>query len=77
MIALDLGDLAAFPFVDQPDLRAVGDGLALLNELGALEHGQRTLTRRRPRPVARCPSTRGSAACSSRPTAPAACARCW
>ncbi len=44
MIALDLGDLAAFPFVDKPDLRAVGDGLALLNELGALEHGQRTLT---------------------------------
>ena len=44
MIALDLGDLAAFPFVDKPDLRAVGDGLALLNELGALEHGHRTLT---------------------------------
>ena len=39
MIALDLGDLAAFPFVDKPDLRAVDDGLALLNELGALEHG--------------------------------------
>src|SRR5690242_1435036 len=35
MIALDLGDLAAFPFVEKPDLRAVGDGLALLNELGA------------------------------------------
>ena len=44
MIALDLGDLAAFPFVDKPDLRAVGDGLALLNELGALEHGHRKLT---------------------------------
>jgi ATP-dependent helicase HrpA len=41
MIALDLGDLAAFPFVDKPDTRAVGDGLALLNELGALEHGNR------------------------------------
>src|SRR6185437_8887244 len=44
MIALDLGDLAAFPFVDKPDTRAVGDGLALLNELGALEPGHRTLT---------------------------------
>jgi ATP-dependent helicase HrpA len=44
MIALDLGDLAAFPFVDKPDTRAVGDGLALLDELGALEHGQRRLT---------------------------------
>jgi ATP-dependent helicase HrpA len=43
MIALDLGDLAAFPFVDKPDLRAVGDGLALLNELGALT-SKRTLT---------------------------------
>ena len=43
MIALDLGDIAAFPFVDTPDTRAVGDGVALLNELGALEHG-RTLT---------------------------------
>ena len=52
MIALDLGDLAAFPFVDKPDLRAVGDGLALLNELGALEHGHRTLT-----PVGRALST--------------------
>jgi ATP-dependent helicase HrpA len=44
MIALDLGDLAAFPFVEKPDTRSVGDGLALLNELGALEPGQRRLT---------------------------------
>src|SRR5690348_5766102 len=43
MIALDLGDLAAFPFVEKPDTRAVGDGLALLNELGALTP-DRTLT---------------------------------
>jgi ATP-dependent helicase HrpA len=43
MIALDLGDLAAFPFVDRPDTRAVGDGLALLHELGALAP-DRTLT---------------------------------
>jgi len=37
MIALDLGDIAAFPFVDPPDPRSVGDGFALLRELGALE----------------------------------------
>ncbi len=37
MIALDLGDIAAFPFVDPPDPRAVNDGLALLHELGALD----------------------------------------
>ena len=43
MIALELGDLAAFPFVEKPDTRAVGDGLALLNELGALT-ARRTLT---------------------------------
>ena len=41
MIALDLGDLAAFPFVEKPDTRAVGDGLALLNELGALDPGRK------------------------------------
>ncbi len=37
MIALDLGDITAFPFVDPPDARAVQDGLALLHELGALD----------------------------------------
>ncbi len=37
MIALDLGEITAFPFVDPPDLRAVNDGLALLHELGALD----------------------------------------
>ncbi len=36
MIALELGDISAFPFVDPPDPRAVTDGLALLHELGAL-----------------------------------------
>jgi ATP-dependent helicase HrpA len=41
MIALDLGDLAAFPFVEKPDTRAVGDGIALLNELGALDPGRK------------------------------------
>src|SRR5699024_6139317 len=31
-----LGDLAAFPFVEAPDPRAVRDGLTLLGELGAI-----------------------------------------
>ncbi|MHA6792363.1 ATP-dependent RNA helicase HrpA [Pseudonocardia bannensis] len=44
MIALDLGEISEFPFVEPPDSRAVGDGLALLHELGALEDGRRTLT---------------------------------
>ncbi|WP_104524047.1 ATP-dependent RNA helicase HrpA [Blastococcus atacamensis] len=37
MAALDLGDVAEFPFVDPPDRRAVNDGVALLEELGALD----------------------------------------
>ncbi|RBY91473.1 ATP-dependent RNA helicase HrpA [Blastococcus sp. TBT05-19] len=39
MAALDLGDVAEFPFVDPPDRRAVSDGIALLEELGALDAG--------------------------------------
>ena len=37
MAALDLGAVEDFPFVDPPDARAVRDGVALLDELGALE----------------------------------------
>jgi ATP-dependent helicase HrpA len=37
MTALDLGDLADFPFIDPPDTRAVRDGVDLLLELDALE----------------------------------------
>ena len=37
MTALGLGDVAAFPFVDPPDPRSVADGIALLEELGALD----------------------------------------
>ncbi|ADG78429.1 ATP-dependent RNA helicase HrpA [Tsukamurella paurometabola] len=37
MTALDLGEVSAFPFVQPPDERAVRDGVALLEELGALE----------------------------------------
>ncbi|MGY1590455.1 ATP-dependent RNA helicase HrpA [Geodermatophilus sp. SYSU D00708] len=37
MAALDLGDVEDFPFIDPPDRRAVADGRALLEELGALD----------------------------------------
>jgi ATP-dependent helicase HrpA len=40
MTALDLGDVADFPFLDPPDRRSVSDGVALLGELGALAPGQ-------------------------------------
>jgi ATP-dependent helicase HrpA len=40
MTAIGLGDVAAFPFVDPPDARNIRDGVALLEELGALD-GQR------------------------------------
>nr|NLD40874.1 ATP-dependent RNA helicase HrpA [Actinomycetales bacterium] len=39
MAALGLGDVAAFPFVDPPDTRAIRDGVAQLVEIGALEVG--------------------------------------
>ena len=39
MTAIGLGDVAAFPFVEPPDARSVADGMALLEELGALEPG--------------------------------------
>ncbi|WP_067853736.1 ATP-dependent RNA helicase HrpA [Nocardia shimofusensis] len=37
MTALGLGDIEKFPFVEAPDRRAIRDGIALLQELGALE----------------------------------------
>jgi len=39
MASIGLGDVAAFPFVDPPDARNIRDGIALLEELGALEPG--------------------------------------
>jgi ATP-dependent helicase HrpA len=42
MTNLGLGDVAAFPFLDPPDPRAVRDGVALLEELGALDDGRLT-----------------------------------
>ncbi|MGH2901444.1 MAG: ATP-dependent RNA helicase HrpA, partial [Solirubrobacteraceae bacterium] len=37
MISLELGEITEFPFVEPPDIRSVNDGIALLQELGALE----------------------------------------
>ncbi len=45
MAALDLGEVAGFPFIDPPDARQVTDGVRLLEELGAVPSGgQRKLT---------------------------------
>jgi ATP-dependent helicase HrpA len=40
MIALGLGDIERFPFLQPPDKRGIADGLELLRELGALEPGR-------------------------------------
>lgn len=40
MTALGLGDVDTFPFLDPPDSRAVRDGVAVLEELGALNASQ-------------------------------------
>jgi ATP-dependent helicase HrpA len=37
MIALRLGDMADFPFIDRPDLKSIKDGFDLLYELGAIK----------------------------------------
>lgn len=37
MLSLNLGDIAAFPFIDPPGPRAIRDGVDLLLELGAVE----------------------------------------
>ncbi len=44
MAAIDLGDVEDFPFLDPPDRRQVRDGIALLQELGALDDTGRRLT---------------------------------
>jgi ATP-dependent helicase HrpA len=41
MASLGLGDVAAFPFVEPPDARAITDGVLLLEELGALDRTDR------------------------------------
>jgi ATP-dependent RNA helicase HrpA len=47
MVAAELGDIAAFPFIDPPDRRNIADGVNLLNELGALEQAKLTPTGRK------------------------------
>jgi ATP-dependent helicase HrpA len=42
MAALDLGDMAAFPFIDPPDARNIADGVRLLEELGAFGPAKRS-----------------------------------
>ncbi|MBY0287817.1 MAG: ATP-dependent RNA helicase HrpA [Mycobacteriaceae bacterium] len=37
MAALNLGEIATFPFLDPPDRRSIRDGIALLQELGAFD----------------------------------------
>lgn len=41
MAALDLGDVAAFPFIEPPSSRMVADGYGLLQELNAVDEGRR------------------------------------
>ncbi|MFF2630041.1 ATP-dependent RNA helicase HrpA [Kitasatospora griseola] len=41
MTAADLGDIAAFPFLDPPDSRNIKDGINLLHELGALDPAEK------------------------------------
>lgn len=44
MIALNLGDIHAFPFLDKPDPKSIKDGIDLLKELGAIERKGRKIT---------------------------------
>ena len=37
MASLNLGDVAAFPFLEMPDSRYINDGFQVLLELGAVE----------------------------------------
>lgn len=41
MLRMGLGDIAAFPFVDPPDSKAINDGFKLLQELGAVGKDRR------------------------------------
>ncbi|AYF78258.1 ATP-dependent RNA helicase HrpA [Nocardia yunnanensis] len=52
MTALGLGDIESFPFVEAPDARAIRDGIALLEELGALARAEAEAGARRDIPDA-------------------------
>lgn len=43
MAALRLGNVADFPFIDQPDRRAIADGVALLTEIGAISANSKSM----------------------------------
>ncbi|MDP2141126.1 MAG: ATP-dependent RNA helicase HrpA [Gammaproteobacteria bacterium] len=43
MLILGLGDIASFPFVEKPEVKAINDGFKLLHELGAIDK-ERQLT---------------------------------
>ncbi|GAA5055607.1 ATP-dependent RNA helicase HrpA [Nocardia callitridis] len=68
MTALGLGDIENFPFVEPPDRRAIRDGIALLEELGALtrtaigrgKNSETAATPPTPAPTARATGTTGS-----------------
>ncbi|ADB32709.1 ATP-dependent helicase HrpA [Kribbella flavida DSM 17836] len=47
MTSIGLGDIAAFPFIDEPDRRSITDGVQLLTELGAIDSTRRTDRNRR------------------------------
>ena len=49
MTAVGLGDVARFPFLDPPDQRNVKAGVQLLEELGAIDPGQRDPDQKDPR----------------------------
>ncbi|MFD4636626.1 ATP-dependent RNA helicase HrpA [Lentzea sp. NPDC058436] len=44
MTNIGLGDVARFPFIDPPDSRNINDGIGLLQELGAINAAEKTLT---------------------------------
>ncbi|NEA32412.1 ATP-dependent RNA helicase HrpA [Streptomyces sp. SID13031] len=53
MTSIGLGDIAAFPFIDEPDSRSITDGLQLLTELGAVDSAKAGDRTRRLTPVGR------------------------
>lgn len=58
MLALGLGDMAQFPFVQPPDSRNISDGLTLLEELQAVKptkHGNKTALTQSGRELSRLP----------------------
>ncbi|WP_406279888.1 ATP-dependent RNA helicase HrpA [Nocardia sp. NBC_00881] len=70
MTALGLGDIENFPFVEAPDRRAIRDGVALLEELGALARRIGKLAPRSDTAPAQEDTRRGGAAdMASRPRA--------